>query len=263
MIAHDKALALFGSTKVALQTQYAMLALMVPSRSVGCGCSRAADRHGGRLRALARPTSRSPRRPLREPGPLDPAISVEYGSRRIPASDRRRRRPEGPGLPRVSDWSGDELLTAHSTWPTSSSGRTRTGEEHAPPARANARDDLPEAVDADARLVRGRHQRSSAGSGLYLSAADLQLGRGETVKDTAHVLSRYLDAIMIRTFCPGRRRRAGPANSTIPVINGLTDSSHPCQALADVMTIRERLGRLDGVQRGVSSATATTSAPRS
>jgi ornithine carbamoyltransferase len=85
------------------------------------------------------------------------------------------------------------------------------------------------------------------GVGLYLSADDLQLGRGETIKDTATVLSRYLDAIMIRTFDQADVEELA-ANSTIPVINGLTDSSHPCQALADVMTIRERLGRLEGVR---------------
>src|SRR5712664_4191770 len=74
----------------------------------------------------------------------------------------------------------------------------------------------------------------------------LQLGRGETLKDTATVLSRYLDAIMIRTFAQEDVEELA-RHSTIPVINGLTDASHPCQALADVMTIRERFGRLEGV----------------
>jgi ornithine carbamoyltransferase len=85
------------------------------------------------------------------------------------------------------------------------------------------------------------------GAGLYLSAADLQLGRGETIKDTAHVLSRYLDGIMIRTFAQSDVEELA-ANASIPVINGLTDSAHPCQALADVMTIRERFGRFEGVK---------------
>jgi ornithine carbamoyltransferase len=85
------------------------------------------------------------------------------------------------------------------------------------------------------------------GLGLYLSASDLQLGRGETVKDTALVLSRYLDAIMIRTYAQADVEELA-RNATIPVINGLTDSTHPCQALADVMTIRERLGRFEGVR---------------
>lgn len=85
------------------------------------------------------------------------------------------------------------------------------------------------------------------GSALYLSAGDLQLGRGETVRDTAHVLSRYLDGIMIRTFAQSDVEELA-VNASIPVINGLTDSSHPCQALADVMTIRERFGRLEGLK---------------
>jgi ornithine carbamoyltransferase len=85
------------------------------------------------------------------------------------------------------------------------------------------------------------------GSALYLSAGDLQLGRGETIRDTAMVLSRYLDAIMIRTFAQDDVEQLAEHGS-IPVINGLTDRSHPCQALADVMTIRERLGRLEGVR---------------
>jgi ornithine carbamoyltransferase len=84
------------------------------------------------------------------------------------------------------------------------------------------------------------------GTGLYLSAGDLQLGRGETIKDTAVVLSRYLDAIMIRTFAQSDVEELA-AHASIPVINGLTDSAHPCQALADVMTIRERFGRLEGL----------------
>jgi ornithine carbamoyltransferase len=85
------------------------------------------------------------------------------------------------------------------------------------------------------------------GAGLYLSANDLQLGRGETIKDTAVVLSRYLDAIMIRTFAQADVEELA-AHASIPVINGLTDSAHPCQALADVMTIRERFGSFDGIK---------------
>jgi ornithine carbamoyltransferase len=85
------------------------------------------------------------------------------------------------------------------------------------------------------------------GHGLYLAAADLQLGRGETIKDTAVVLSRYLDAIMIRTFAQDDVEQLAEHGS-VPVINGLTDYAHPCQALADLMTIRERLERLSGVR---------------
>jgi len=85
------------------------------------------------------------------------------------------------------------------------------------------------------------------GHALYLRSDDLQLGRGETIKDTATVLSRYLDAIMIRTFAQSDVEELAESAS-IPVINGLTDSSHPCQALADVLTIRDRLGRVEGVR---------------
>jgi ornithine carbamoyltransferase len=85
------------------------------------------------------------------------------------------------------------------------------------------------------------------GYGLYLSANDLQLGRGETIKDTGHVLERYLDAIMIRTFAQEDVEQLAE-NADVPVINGLTDYAHPCQALADLMTIRERLGRLSGAR---------------
>ena len=85
------------------------------------------------------------------------------------------------------------------------------------------------------------------GFALYLAAQDLQLGRGETIKDTATVLSRYLDAIMIRTFEQADVQELAE-HADIPVLNGLTDAAHPCQALADLMTIRERLGRLEGVR---------------
>jgi ornithine carbamoyltransferase len=85
------------------------------------------------------------------------------------------------------------------------------------------------------------------GAALYLAAGDLQLGRGETIKDTGVVLSRYLDGIMIRTFAQADVDELA-ATADIPVINGLTDKFHPCQALADVMTIRERLGSFDGVR---------------
>jgi ornithine carbamoyltransferase len=85
------------------------------------------------------------------------------------------------------------------------------------------------------------------GTGLYLAAGDLQLGRGETIKDTATVLSRYLDGIMIRTYSQADVDELAE-HAEVPVINGLTDEFHPCQALADVMTIRERLGGFEGVR---------------
>jgi ornithine carbamoyltransferase len=85
------------------------------------------------------------------------------------------------------------------------------------------------------------------GHALFLSSKELQIGRGEPVQDTARVLSRYVDGIMIRTF--GHEEIENLAKySTIPIINGLTDLSHPCQVLADLMTIRELKGRLSGLK---------------
>ena len=80
---------------------------------------------------------------------------------------------------------------------------------------------------------------------LFLSSNDLQIGRGEPVQDTARVLSRYLDGIMIRTFDQEEVENLAKYGS-IPVINGLTDYCHPCQVLADLMTIRERKGSVKG-----------------
>ena len=85
------------------------------------------------------------------------------------------------------------------------------------------------------------------GSALFLSSADLQIGRGEPVCDTARVLSRYLDGIMIRTFAQSEVEDLAKYGS-IPVINGLTDYAHPCQVLADLMTIREYKGAFDSLK---------------
>lgn len=85
------------------------------------------------------------------------------------------------------------------------------------------------------------------GNALFLSSRDLQIGRGEPVQDTARVLSRYLDGIMIRTFEQKEVEDLAEYGS-IPIINGLTDFAHPCQVLADLMTIREYKGRFDGLK---------------
>lgn len=85
------------------------------------------------------------------------------------------------------------------------------------------------------------------GNALFLSSNDIQIGRGETISDTAKVLSEYIDGIMIRTF--GHDKIEELANAaTIPVINGLTDTYHPCQALADLLTIKESKGSLKGLK---------------
>lgn len=91
----------------------------------------------------------------------------------------------------------------------------------------------------------GVHQLG--GQPLFLSANDLQIGRGEPVQDTARVLSRYLDGIMIRTFAQKEVDDLAEYGS-IPIINGLTDFAHPCQILADLMTIREFKGKLKGLK---------------
>ena len=85
------------------------------------------------------------------------------------------------------------------------------------------------------------------GQALFLSSRDLQIGRGEPVQDTARVLSRYLNGIMIRTFAQKEVEDLAEYGS-IPIINGLTDFCHPCQVLADLQTIREYKNRLDGVK---------------
>ncbi len=85
------------------------------------------------------------------------------------------------------------------------------------------------------------------GHALFLSDRDLQIGRGEPIKDTARVLSRYLDGIMIRTFAQQDVEDLAKYGS-IPIINGLTDYCHPCQVLADLMTIREYKGSLKGLK---------------
>ncbi|MGI6028784.1 MAG: ornithine carbamoyltransferase [Candidatus Heteroscillospira sp.] len=83
------------------------------------------------------------------------------------------------------------------------------------------------------------------GSALFLSSRDLQIGRGEPIEDTARVLSRYLDGIMIRTYAQEEVETLASCGS-IPIINGLTDYCHPCQVLADLMTIREYKGGFAG-----------------
>lgn len=85
------------------------------------------------------------------------------------------------------------------------------------------------------------------GHALFLSSKELQIGRGEPVQDTARVLSRYLNGIMIRTFAQEEVESLAKFGS-VPVINGLTDFCHPCQVLADLMTVRERYGSFSGLK---------------
>ena len=152
---------------------------------------------------------------------------------------------KGRNFLRVSDWSPDELLTVLDL-----ADELKRAQQHREPHRLLPGRTLGMIFQKPSTRTRVSFEvgmTQLGGTALHLSVSDIQLGRGETIKDTAHVLSRYLDAIMIRTFAQADVEELA-ANATIPVVNGLTDSSHPCQALADVMTIRERLGRLEGVR---------------
>jgi ornithine carbamoyltransferase len=152
---------------------------------------------------------------------------------------------KGRSFTRVGDWSGDDLTRVLELADELKEEQRRRELHHLLPGRMLGMIFQKPSTRTRVSFEVGIAQLG--GAGLYLSAGDLQLGRGETLKDTATVLSRYLDAIMIRTFAQEDVEELA-RHASIPVINGLTDSAHPCQALADVMTIRERLGRLEGVR---------------
>ena len=152
---------------------------------------------------------------------------------------------KGRSFTRVADWNRDELLEVLDLADDLKRLQQAREEHHLLPGRTLGMIFQKPSTRTRVSFEVGIYQLG--GTGLYLSAGDLQLGRGETIKDTAVVLSRYLDAIMIRTFAQADVEELA-ADGSIPVINGLTDSAHPCQALADVMTIRERFGRLEGLK---------------
>jgi ornithine carbamoyltransferase len=154
-------------------------------------------------------------------------------------------RLKGRSFTRVADWSRDDLLEVLDLADELKRLQQNRAEHHLLPGRALGMIFQKPSTRTRVSFDVGIYQLG--GTALYLSAGDLQLGQGETIRDTAVVLSRYLDAIMIRTFAQSDVEELA-ANASIPVINGLTDSSHPCQALADVMTIRERFGRLEGLK---------------
>jgi ornithine carbamoyltransferase len=152
---------------------------------------------------------------------------------------------KGRDFLRVADWSREDLLACLDLADRLKAAQ-RAGEEHRLlPGRTLGMIFQKPSTRTRVSFEAGIAQLG--GVGLYLSASDLQLGRGETIRDTALVLSRYLDAVMIRTFAQSDVEELA-AHADVPVINGLTDATHPCQALADAMTIRERLGRLEGVR---------------
>jgi ornithine carbamoyltransferase len=152
---------------------------------------------------------------------------------------------KGRSFTRVADWGGDELVAVLDLADDLKERRARGEEHHLLPGRT-----LGMIFQKPSTRTRVSFEVGIAelgGHGLYLAAGDLQLGRGETLRDTATVLSRYLSGLMIRTYAQDDVEELA-RHGSIPVINGLTDSSHPCQALADVMTIRERFGRLEGLR---------------
>src|SRR5256884_8954486 len=152
---------------------------------------------------------------------------------------------KGRDFTRVADWSGDELERVLNLADELKDKQRRREEHDLLPGRALGMIFQKPSTRTRVSFEVGISQLG--GHALYLAASDLQLGRGETLRDTATVLSRYLDGLMIRTFAQDDVEELA-RHATIPVINGLTDSAHPCQALADVMTIRERFGRLEGVR---------------
>jgi ornithine carbamoyltransferase len=152
---------------------------------------------------------------------------------------------KGRSFTRVADWSREELLEVLDLADELKRLQQAREEHHLLPGRTLGMIFQKPSTRTRVSFEVGIYQLG--GIGLYLSAGDLQLGRGETIKDTAHVLSRYLDAIMIRTFAQADVEELAK-HASIPVINGLTDAAHPCQALADVMTIRERFCRVEGLR---------------
>src|SRR2546430_3894281 len=152
---------------------------------------------------------------------------------------------KGRDFTRVADWTGDELERTLDLADELKEQQKRREQHHLLPGRTLGMIFQKPSTRTRVSFEVGIAQLG--GTGLYLSAGDLQLGRGETLKDTAKVLSRYLDAIMIRTFAQEDVEELAE-NADVPVINGLTDYAHPCQALTDLMTIRERLDRLSGVR---------------
>ena len=152
---------------------------------------------------------------------------------------------KGRDYTRVSDWSPAELVLALDLADELKVERARRRELRILPGRT---------VGLIFRKPSTRTRISSevgiaelGGMALYVPAADLQLSRGESTRDTALVLSRFLSAIVIRTFDQDEVDEYA-RHATIPIVNGLTDASHPLQALADAMTIRERFGTLQGIR---------------
>ncbi len=154
---------------------------------------------------------------------------------------------KGRSFTRVAAWSRDELETLLDLADELKAERERRPELRVLPGRTIGL--IFHKPSTRTRVAFEVGIAELGGMALFLPAAELQLARGESYRDTALVLSRFLSALMIRTFEQAEVEEFAE-HASIPVINGLTDESHPLQALADAMTLRERFGTLDGVRLG-------------
>jgi ornithine carbamoyltransferase len=152
---------------------------------------------------------------------------------------------KGRSFTRVAAWSRDELETLLDLADELKAERARRPELRVLPGRTIGL--IFHKPSTRTRVAFEVGIAELGGMALFLPAAELQLARGESYRDTALVLSRFLSALMIRTFEQAEVEEFAE-HASIPVINGLTDESHPLQALADAMTLRERFGTLDGVR---------------
>ena len=152
---------------------------------------------------------------------------------------------KGRSFTRVGDWTRDELEAALDLADELKQERARRKELRVLPGRTLAlifrKPSTRTRVSSEVAIA------ELGGMALYVPAADLQLSRGESPRDTALVLSRMVSAILIRTFAQ-QEVEEWAEHASVPVINGLTDRAHPLQALADAMTMRERFGRLEGLR---------------
>ncbi|MFN8185980.1 MAG: ornithine carbamoyltransferase [Gaiellales bacterium] len=155
------------------------------------------------------------------------------------------RQLKGRDLLRIQDWSGDELRAVLDL----ATELKRLQHERTAHAVLPART-LGMIFDKPSTRTRVSFSAGMAqlgGAALTFASGEMQLGRGETIRDTALVLSRYLDGIVVRTYRQADLDELA-THASIPVINGLTDDFHPCQALADVLTVGERFGEVRGVR---------------
>ena len=152
---------------------------------------------------------------------------------------------QGRDFLRVSDWSSDELLAVLDLAARLKDERKRYVDEPLLPGRSFGL--LLEKPSLRTRVSFELAAYQLGGHAVHLTGPEVGLGQREPIRDLGYVMSRFLDAIIIRTFEQATVEELAE-HAYIPVVNGLTDEHHPCQALADAMTIRERLGGFDGVR---------------